>query len=263
MAADGLLFVILSCVCICVGCRAMSEHGSDTAKLKLVRGENAVISATVREGQSVAEILNTLGHPDYVDDDPWFSYKASPEGNYVLLFGEKTSKVDAKPDMASVTVWGVRGPGTNVGEGVFLLPRRLRGKACGDFIALRVRLGPELKKVATVALGMSSSDVLRLFRPARDLAAKEGYILFPSIDDGEFLLVFSAQDDNKNDDSRSDRLSEVMYRPGGQEKPIYLLPFKKRGHAISAIHKALLDNHGSRRNPNQPMQATPNGAPDG
>jgi hypothetical protein len=230
----------------------MSEGGNETVRLELLRDEDTVMSATVREGQSVAESVKALGLPDYVDDDPWFSYRASPEGAYVLLFEEEVSEVDAEPDMASVTVWGVLGPGTHAEEEVFLLPCRLRGKACGGFIGLRVRLSPKLKKVATVALGMSSRDVRRLFRPARDLAAEEGCILFPSIDDGVFLLVFSTQDDSQNGDSGSDTLSEVIYRPVGHERPIYLLPFKKRGHAVPAVLKALLDDDGNRSNPNHP-----------
>ena len=126
--------------------------------------------------------------------------------------------------------------------GEFLFPETLRGKTCGDFVTLKVRHGPDKSKAATVALGMSTQDIKRLFQPASDRADEDRSILYDSSDGGKFLLIFSPQDGGNRHNPRHDTLSELIYRPGRETEALFLLPRKKRGEPLPAEYRTLLGN---------------------
>ena len=46
----------------------------------------------------------------------------------------------------------------------------------------------------------------------------------------------------KTHDPQLDKLSQVMYCPGGKSESIFLLPREKRGEPIPANYKTLLEN---------------------
>ncbi|MBN1854913.1 MAG: hypothetical protein JW829_19420 [Pirellulales bacterium] len=82
---------------------------------------------------------------------------------------------------------------------------------------------------------------MTLFQPASDQWNEDHGILYDSIDDdGKLLLTFSATDGNSADGRKLDKLSEVMYRPGGQKEMHFLLPRGKRGTPIPAKYRTLL-----------------------
>ena len=81
---------------------------------------------------------------------------------------------------------------------------------------------------------------MQLFNPAPDRWDDDRGILYDSIGDGKYLLVFAPVKDENKQDKESDGLSEVFYRPAGEAEPVYLLPRKKRGKAVPEEYKKLL-----------------------
>jgi hypothetical protein len=119
----------------------------------------------------------------------------------------------------------------------------MRDKICGDFVTMKVPLGPKKAKAATVALGMSTEEVKHLFPSAPDRAIENHAVAFDSVyDDNKYLLIFTPHNDGKTHDPQLDRLSEVVYRFGDKAEVIYLLPRKKRGKPLPDKYRALLED---------------------
>lgn len=212
-----------------------------TATLELRLPPNETREVEVALGQTAREIVNRLqpARPA-VDDDPWLLYPAAGGGYYALLFSADGSvkEIEGRLDPSRDQLYAViKYPGEPVSGGKYLLPERLHESTAGEFITLKVRLGDEKARAATVTLGMKRDDVMRLYRPAEDRSMSEGVIVFDSVDGGgRYLLVFSAAAEQQ----QGGTLTEVLYWPGGEECPAYLLPQQKRGEAIPEHLKRLM-----------------------
>lgn len=217
---------------------------STTVELKLASGQAKEVEVAL--GQSAREVLTRLKPaPAAADDDPWLLYMAAGGGHYVLFFcaegaaREMQGRLDPGRDKLCAVV---HYPTESPVDGKFLLPKKMRGKTAGDFVTLKVRVGPQRARVATAALGMTAKDVMHLYRPARDRAEEDDAIVFDSIDDGgRYLLVFSSRADG----DKLKSLSEVVYWPGGQKESLVLLPRDKRGEPVPAAQQAILESHAS------------------
>jgi hypothetical protein len=198
-----------------------------TAQLSLDLANGQSKSVTVVLGQTASEIFN-LCKPArvYADDDPWLAYAAAGGGSYLLLFtAEGTAKeMRGRLDPRHDTLYAVvHYPTDFKSNGRFLLPETMRKRTCGDFVTLKVPIAPDKVRVATAALGMNTTDVMGLFRPAVDHAEEDHVIVFDAINRGaRYLLVLSRQGDGGT-------LSEVAYWSGEDAEPRFLLPRSKRG----------------------------------
>jgi hypothetical protein len=224
-----------------------SPEDNETAQIELKLGDGKAKTVSVVLEQSAIDVYNLCKPAKvYADDDPWLIAMGAGDGMYVFFFAaegtpeEMRGRLDPRRDKLYAVL---RYPTDSRDNGTFLLPSTMGDKTYGDFVTLKVPLGPDKAKAATVALGMSSEDVMRLFRPALDHTEKDYVILFDSIHDGgRYLLIFSPQDDSSTYDPKFDKLSQVMYWPGGQAESIFLLPRKKRGEPLPAKYRALLDD---------------------
>ena len=235
----------------CAACAKVTNRTDRTAKLQLQLEADKVKVVSVALGQSAKKVVDLCKPAKvYADDDPWLSYQAAGGGGYVLFFSHQDTANRLDPRRGSLYAVAHYPTGSRDG-GAFLLPEAMRGKICGEHITLKVALGPDERKVATVALGMSTQDVMHLFRPAHDHADGDHSILYDSADGGRYLLTFSPEGDSHTHDSQHDKLSEVMYRPGGQKETFFLLPHRKRGQPLPAAYVTLLEDGESHTSPNK------------
>jgi len=227
-------------VLLCAGCAPLAASGDKAAELKLELASGKTKVVTVILGQSAGKVVALCKPPKvYADDDPWLAYKATGGGGYVLFFSHQGPQGRLDPRGGSLYAVAHYPTGSR-DDGTFLLPAAMRGKTCGQHITLKVTLGPGKRKVATVALGMSIRDVASLFEPAHDDAEEDHAILYGSADGGRYLLTFSPTGDGAASDSQHGKLSEVMYRPGGQKETYFVLPRAKRGKPLPAEYVTLL-----------------------
>ncbi len=215
-----------------------AEHETTTLDLKLPGGESK--SVTVAMGQSGRQVARMCTPARiYADDDPWLGCMAYQGGHYAIMFQADgpIEKLKGRIDAAWDKLYAVVHYKTDERrDGEFLLPKSWGGKSCGDFVTLKVPLGPDTARVATVAEGMNRSDVMQLFTPAVDHTEPEQMILFDAIhNNGRYLLLFDSGDANDK------TLSTVMYWPGGEDKSILLLPRGQHDKAIPAKYKILLE----------------------
>lgn len=228
--------------------KALAEE--TTAQIELLVGPGKTRLVTVALGQTAKDVLNRCKPAKvYADDDPWLGYAAAKGGSYVLMFAAEgtVSDMRGRPDPGRDKLYAVmQYPTESPKDGKFLLPAALRDTTCGDIVTLKVLLAPDKARVATVALGLSTKDVERLFTPATDQAKAADVVLFDSIHDGDrYLLVFSPPDGNDAHEPKRDKLSQVMYCPGEKPESIFLLPREKRGEPLPANYKTLLENTGN------------------
>ena len=102
-------------------------------------------------------------------------------------------------------------------------------------------------RIATVALGMTASDVVRLFRSKTDHAEKDRVILLDASDNrARYLLIFDTPDDNRTD-AKPAGLSQVVVWPGGTAKSLFVLPRQKRGSPVPEEYQAILQDRSSDR----------------
>ncbi|MBN1854884.1 MAG: hypothetical protein JW829_19275 [Pirellulales bacterium] len=222
-----------------------SKGDDTTAKIDILLRSKKSKTITVSLEQTAMDVYNLCKSAAvYADDDPWLGYAAAGGGHYVLMFyAEGTMKeMRGRPDANRDKLYPVvHYPSMSLENGRFILPKAWRDRTCGDHVTLKVPVGPDKAKIATVVLGMSPQDVMSLFQPAPDQWDDDHGIIFDSIDDdGKILLTFSAEDDNSASDRKSEKLSEVMYRPGGQTEMHFLLPREKRGTPILDKYRTLL-----------------------
>jgi predicted methyltransferase len=224
------------------------ETTADTqtsVQIELLLGPGKTHSVTVASGQTAREILR-LCKPAKVsaDDDPWLGYPAAAGGSYVLLFAaEGTSdqmkgRLDPNRDKLCAVI---RYPSESQENGKFLLPETLREKTCGELVTLKVPIAQDKARVVTMALGLSTEDIMQLLQPASDLAKSEDLVLLDAIDNGDrYLLVFSPPDHQSAHDPKTDTLSTVIYWQGGPSAASFLVPQQKRGVAVPAEYCAIL-----------------------
>ena len=173
------------------------------------------------------------------------AFPAAAGGSYVLLFasegpaGQLTERLDPSRD----TLYAVlHYPSESQEKGTFLLPANLSNKSCGEIVTLKVPTTSDKARALTVALGLSTADVMQLFHPATDRAQGNDAILFDSIYDRDrYLLVFVTPDGNGKHDPKSDKLSEVIYWQAGSSTATYLLPRAKRGDEVPSKYRALVE----------------------
>jgi hypothetical protein len=228
-----------------------SPGDNKTAKIKLKLGDGKAKPISVTLGQSAIEVYN-LCRPVkvYADDDPWLICLADGGGTYVFFFcaegaaEEIRGRLDPRRDKLYAVL---RYPTESRDNGKFVLPGSMRDKTYGDFVTLKVPLGADRAKVASVALGMSAQEVKHLFPSAPDHADENHAVVYDSAYNGcKYLLIFTPQDDGNTRDPKLDKLSEVIYRLGSKAEPIYLLPRNKRGRPAAAKHRELLGIGGSK-----------------
>ncbi len=227
-----------------------NAKNEDTAKIELKLGSDKTKTISVALGQSAVDIHN-LCRPAKVcaDDDPWLAAMAAGGGSYVFLFAaegtpeEMRGRLDPRRDKLYAVL---RYPTDSKDNGTFLLPGTMQDKTYGDFVTMKVPLGLEKAKAATVALGMSTEEVKHLFPSAPDLANEDHAVVFDSVyDDNKYLLLFTPQGDGTTHNPKLDKLAEVIYRHGDKPETIYLLPRNKRGKPVAAEHRKLLKINGS------------------
>jgi hypothetical protein len=236
------------------GGREWAANDEMTAKIELQLGPEKANVVTVALGQTATEVLHLCKPAKvYADDDPWLGYVAAGGGSYVLMFSAEgtVNEMKGRRDPGRDKLYAVMHyPTESRKDGTILLPATLRDRTCGDIVTLKVTLAPDKAKVATVALGLSTEDVMHLFRASPDDAKKDDGILFDSINEGDrYMLLFSPPNDSSGHDPKRDRLSQVMYWPGGQSAAIFLLPREKRGEPVPAKYRALLENTRSNASP--------------
>ncbi len=218
--------------------KSPNDDGTTQVQLKLRDGKTKSVSVAL--GQSGFDVYRLCKSAKiYADDDPWLIAMAAGEGMYIFLFcaegtpEEMRGRLDPRRDKLYALL---RYPTDARDKGKFLIPKTMEGRDCGDFVTLKVPLGPDTARVATVAEGMNRTDVMQLFAPAVDHAEHEQMALFDAIhNNGRYLLLFDSGDaDNKT-------LSTVMYWPGGENKSMLLLPRGQHDKAIPAKHRLLLE----------------------
>lgn len=220
----------------------------DTVEIELELGGDRTKAVSVALGQSAADIYG-LCRPAkvYADDDPWLAVKAAGGGAYVLFFAaegtpeEMRGRLDAQRDKLYAVL---RYPADSKDNGTCLLPGTKKDGAYGDFVTLRVPLGLDKAKVATVLLGMSTEEVKQLFPSATDHADEDHAVVFDSVHDNQYLLLFTPNADGNTHDPEIDKLSEVIYRYGDKPEVMYFLPRDKRGEPVAAEHRELLGLEG-------------------
>jgi hypothetical protein len=218
--------------------------GTTQVELRLRDGETQKVLIAL--GQSGFEVYKLCKSAKiYADDDPWLIAMSAGEGMYAFFFlaegtpEEIRGQLDPRRDKLYAVI---RYPTNTRDNGEFLIPKKMDGRDCGDFVTLRVSLSSDKARAATVTLGMTTKDVMRLFRPAQDHEESNDLILLDAIhNNGRYLLRFSTQADKDTDTPRADRLSQVMYWPGGQQKSIFLLPREKRGKTVPANCRSILE----------------------
>jgi hypothetical protein len=221
---------------------AQNEAETTTIELNLKSGKVKEVELAL--GQSARAIFERLKPAQVaVDDDPWLLYLAPGGGHYALFFRaegairEMEGRLNPDRDQLYAVI---HYPAEAPAHGKFLLPEEMRDTTVGEFFTLKVRTTPRKATVATVALGMTTKDVMHLFQPARDHAKEDDAIVFNSIDGGgRYLLLFSSQDDS----SPLKPLSQIIYWAGAQSEPAFLLPQTKRGEQVHAKHKSILESN--------------------
>ncbi len=226
-----------------------SLQGDKTTKLDLKLADGGGKTISVSLGQTARDVYNLCKPAKvYADDDPWFTYLAADGGAYAFLFSAEGTAEEMKGrlDPRRNKLYAVlRYPRESRDGGKLLLPGTMRDKTYGDFVTLKVPLGPDKAKVATVALGMNVEEVKHLFPGASDSAGENHAVVLDSVyADSKYLLIFTPQDDGDTHDPQPDKLpdklSEVIYRFGKKAETIYLLPRNKRGKPVAAKHRELL-----------------------
>jgi hypothetical protein len=223
-----------------------AQHDAETTTIELKLDSKKVKEVEVTLCQSAKEVFKRLEPvPVAADDDPWLLYAAARGGHYALFFcaegtvREMKGRLNPGRDKLNAVV---HYPTEAQVDGKFLLPEKMRGTTVGEFFTLKVQLSPQKARVATVALGMSSKDVLDLYRPETDHAVEDHAIVYDSIDDdGRYLLIFSSRDDGGTHVPKLDALSQVIYQPRAQAESTYLLPRSKRGELVPAMYKPILE----------------------
>lgn len=210
--------------------------------LHLALSTTATKEVSVRLGQSAQEILARCqpAKPG-ADDDPILYYAAAGGGMYMLFF--PPSDTQALPDLRrDALAAAAKYADPDEKDGVYLLPEAMRGKACGEHCTLKVpfALDPGKTRTAFVTLGMSQTDVMRLFEAARNYSDRSDLVLLRSSDGGRYLLVFAGDRVDIGIASPRDGLAEVLYRPGDAKEGRFLFPRSKRGSPVPAAHAALL-----------------------
>jgi hypothetical protein len=219
---------------------------ANTANLELRIGQGKTKAITVTLAQSAREVYR-LCRPAkvYADDDPWLICPAVGDGYYAIFFSaegtakEMQGRLDPSRDQLYAVV---RYPTDTRENGKFLLPPSMKNRTCGDFVTLKVPLGPTKVRVATVAFGMTANDVMQIFQPAPDRAKADQLVLFDAMHrDGRYLLLFSPQDESDTRTPKVEELSQVIFWPGGQEESMFLLPRKNRDAPVPGKYRAVLE----------------------
>jgi hypothetical protein len=137
-----------------------SSGDNTTAQIELKLGDDETTSITVALEDSAIEVFNRCKPAKvYADDDPWLIAIAAGGGTYVFFFAaegtleEMKGRCDPRRDKLYAVL---RYPTDSRENGTFLLPGAAGDKTYGDFITMKVPVGPDKAKAATVALGMSS-----------------------------------------------------------------------------------------------------------
>ncbi len=237
---------------------AKNEH---TAEIELKLGGDRTKTVSVALGQNAIDIYNLCKPAKvYADDDPWLAAMAAGGGAYVFFFAaegtpeEMRGRLDPRRDKLYAIL---RYPTESKDSGTFLLPGTKKNGTYGDFVTMKVPLGLDKAKAATVALGMSTEEVKQLFPSATDHADEDHAVVFDSVHDNQYLLLFTPKADGNTHDPEFDKLSEVIYRHGDKPEVIYLLPRDKRGEPVAAEHRKLLGLEGDKSGADTSSSAEP------
>lgn len=224
---------------------AWSQEDVETAEIKLSLGSDQVKTISVTLGQNAIDIY-ALCKPAkiYADDDPWLAAEAAGGGSYVFFFtaeGTPEALQDRLDPRRGKLYAVLRYPTDSTDNGTFVLPDAMSNRTYGDFVTLKVPVGLNKAKAATVVLGMSTEEVEHLFFGATDRASENHAVVFDSIyDNNKYLLLFTPGGAGTAGDPKFDELSEVICRHGDKPEASYLLPRSKRGKAVAAEYRELL-----------------------
>jgi len=220
---------------------AQDDADDESVDFEIRIDEETTKSVTVAIGDTVRDVLSQCrpARP-YADDDPWVLYEAADGGAYMIFFDEAGDETSMDDTLCMVAHYP-----KDEEQGEFLLPSNLKGKACGEYMTLRVPdESIEKGKPISLALLMSVRDVRRLFRGCEDLNDDRDRMLFEAAECGGFLLIFNPQEESPEGETVKLVLTDVVYRYDEPAKTIHLFPRSKRGEDVNEEHLRIFDDAG-------------------
>ncbi|MGD9127213.1 MAG: hypothetical protein PVH19_07515 [Planctomycetia bacterium] len=215
-------------------------------ELEIRAGKEKTKALTVTPGMSALEVFK-LASPIMpgVDDDPWLLYPAADGGGYLLLFSDEGTQEEmtgqlratGKSKLYAVVYYS----GNEPKDGRFLYPKRWEGAAYEDFLTIRVPVGENKVRVATVVLGMQEQEVKEIFPSAVNHTKEANRLLYNWLDESrKVLLVFSEVKDTATKGGTKHVLSEVLLQASGAGELQYMMPREKRGKGVPEEYEKIL-----------------------